>query len=121
MPRSMDGHGFLITRKPPSLGPQGVPSRLTTWGSTPKNGIAQLPGLASVIPGSGVIMMPPASVCHQASTIREPPPRLPTGVDERAGAAADDLVVPHPGLGVDRLPDATEQPQRRQIVLLRQV
>ena len=33
------------------------------------------PGLAVVIPGSGVIRMPPVSVCHQVSTIgqRSPP------------------------------------------------
>ena len=33
------------------------------------------PGLVSVIPGSGVIMMGPVSVCHQVSTIgqRSPP------------------------------------------------
>ena len=46
---------------------------------------------------------------------------LPPGVDDRAAPAADDLVVPHPGLGVDRLADAAEQPQRREIVLLRQI
>ena len=33
------------------------------------------PGLVAVTPGSGVIMMPPVSVCHQVSTIgqRSPP------------------------------------------------
>src|SRR3954469_23684667 len=76
MPRSIDGHGFLITRNPPSLGAHGVPSRLTTCGSTPKNGRAQLPGLAGVIPGSGVIMIAPVSVCHQVSTIGQRPPPM---------------------------------------------
>ena len=49
------------------------------------------PGLVVVTPGSGVIMMPPVSVCHQVSTIGQRP-------------LADVLVVPDPGLGVDRLP-----------------
>ena len=33
------------------------------------------PGLVAVMPGSGVIMIPPVSVCHQVSTIgqRSPP------------------------------------------------
>ncbi len=66
----------MITRNPPSFGPQGVPSRLTTCGSTPKNGMAQLPGLAAVMPGSGVIMIAPVSVCHQVSTIGQRPPPI---------------------------------------------
>ena len=36
---------------------------------TPKNGRVAEPGLSSVAPGSGVIRMPPVSVCHQVSTI----------------------------------------------------
>src|SRR6478672_10680524 len=35
----------------------------------PGNGLVAEPGLVSVIPGSGVIMMWPVSVCHQVSTI----------------------------------------------------
>ncbi len=38
--------------------------------------MAQLPGLAEVIPGSGVIMIPPVSVCHQVSTIGQRPPPM---------------------------------------------
>src|SRR5690606_4051057 len=34
---------------------------------------------------------------------------LPPGIDDRAAAAAHDVVVPAPGLGVDRLADAAEQ------------
>ena len=34
----------------------------------------QLPGLVGVQPGSGLIMMPPVSVCHHVSTIGQ---RLP--------------------------------------------
>ena len=58
------------------MGAHGVPSRFTTCGSTPKNGRAQLPGLVGVIPGSGVIMMAPVSVCHQVSTIGQRPPPM---------------------------------------------
>ena len=53
-----------------------MPSRLTTCGSTPKNGRAQLPGFVGVIPGSGVIMIAPVSVCHQVSTIGQRPPPI---------------------------------------------
>ena len=53
-----------------------MPSRLTTCGSTPKNGRAQLPGFAAVIPGIGVIMIAPVSVCHQVSTIGQRPPPM---------------------------------------------
>src|SRR5678815_110473 len=41
----------------------------------PKKGRVPEPGLVGVAPGSGVIMIPPVSVCHQVSTIghRFPP------------------------------------------------
>ena len=41
----------------------------------PGSGRVAEPGLVSVMPGSGVIMMWPVSVCHQVSTIgqRSPP------------------------------------------------
>ena len=51
-------------------------------------------------------MIIPVSVCHHVST---------TGTLVRA----DLLAVPDPGLGVDRLADRPQQPQRRQVVLLR--
>ena len=44
---------------------------------------------------------------------------LPPGIDDGAAVAADDLVVPHPGFGIDRLADGAEQAQARQVVLLR--
>ena len=37
---------------------------------------------------------------------------LPPGVDDRAAAVADHVVVPVPGLGIDRLADRAEQAQR---------
>ena len=43
---------------------------------------------------------------------------LPPGIDDRAAAAADLLVIPHPGFRIDRLADGAEQPQARQVVLL---
>ena len=57
-------------------------------------------------PGSAEIMIAPVSVCHQVSTI---------GVR----AAADDLAVPDPRLGVDRLAHRPEQAQARQVEALR--
>ena len=46
---------------------------------------------------------------------------LPPGVHDRAAAAADVLVVPEPGLGVDRLTDRAEQPQAGQVEARRDV
>src|ERR1035437_3636052 len=40
----------------------------------PKNGNVAEPGLVGVAPGSGVIRMPPVSVCHHVSTMGQ---RLP--------------------------------------------
>src|SRR5262249_44479840 len=45
--------------------------------------------------------------------------RLPPGVDDGTALLADDAVVPHPRLGIDRLADAPEEPERRQVVLAR--
>jgi hypothetical protein len=46
-----------------------LPSVSTIAGWMPKKGLVAEPGLRSVAPGSGVIRMPPVSVCHQVSTI----------------------------------------------------
>src|SRR5271169_4143504 len=71
----MDGHGFSITRKPPSFGAHGAPSLRTTLAAMPGSGRVAEPGLVGVAPGSGEIMIAPVSVCHQVSTIgqRSPP------------------------------------------------
>jgi hypothetical protein len=42
-------------------------------GCTPKNGWVAEPGFSLVAPGSGVMRMPPVSVCHQVSTIGQRP------------------------------------------------
>ena len=42
---------------------------------------------------------------------------LPPGVDDRRFAAADMIVIPAPGFGIDRLAHTTEQAERREIVL----
>ena len=46
-----------------------------TSAETPGNGVMAAPGLVAVMPGSGVMRMPPVSVCHHVSTIgqRSPP------------------------------------------------
>ena len=46
----------------------------TSSADTPGKGTVAEPGLVVVTPGSGVIMIPPVSVCHQVSTIGQ---RLP--------------------------------------------
>ncbi len=73
----------------------------------PGSGCVQEPGLVAVTPGTGEIMIAPVSVCHQVSTI-----------GQRSCRCA---VVPHPRFRVDRLTDAAEQPQLRQVVLRRDV
>ena len=70
----------------------------------PGSGNVAEPGFSVVQPGSGLIMM--------AARLG-----LPPRVDHRAAATADVLVVPHPGLGVDRLADRAEQAQAGQVVL----
>src|SRR5438477_357596 len=71
------GHGRRSVRNPP---PSSTiePSFRTTAASTPGNGLVAEPGFVFVIPGSGVIMIWPVSVCHQVSTIgqRSPPMTL---------------------------------------------
>ena len=39
----------------------------------PKNGSVADPGLGGMAPGSGVMRMPPVSVCHQGSTTAQRP------------------------------------------------
>ena len=81
----------------PSAAPSStLPSPSTSSGLTPKNGRVAEPGLRSVAPGSGVIRMPPVSVCHQVSTIGSLP-------------VADDVEIPLPGFRIDRLADRAEQ------------
>src|SRR5271154_7611129 len=46
-----------------------LPSASTISGCTPKKGRVAEPGLSLVAPGSGVMRIPPVSVCHQVSTI----------------------------------------------------
>ena len=50
-----------------------LPASSTMAGSRPKNGTVAWPGLTSMAPGSGVIRMPPVSVCHQVSTMGTSP------------------------------------------------
>ena len=59
----------------------------------PKNGRVAEPGLSGVAPGSGVIRMPPVSVCHHVSTIGQRP--SPTTCHDTT-----------PGFRIDRLADA---------------
>ena len=40
----------------------------------PGSGKVHEPGTSGVAPGSGLIMWPPVSVCHQVSTIGQRPP-----------------------------------------------
>ena len=70
----MPGQGLRMTSLPPELRGTGLPLSSTTSGTMPKKGSVAEPGLVGVAPGSGVIMMPPVSVCHQVSTIGQ---RLP--------------------------------------------
>src|SRR5438477_10701904 len=76
MPRSIAGHGFVITRYPAP--PKGTlrPSSSTTSAPTPGNGNVALPGFVVVRPGSGVMRIIPVSVIHHVSTIGQRPPPI---------------------------------------------
>jgi hypothetical protein len=66
----------VITSSPPLPAPTGDPSSFTTSIEIPGMGTCALPGLVVVIPGSGLTMMAPVSVCHQVSTIGADPPPM---------------------------------------------
>ena len=69
----------------------------------PGSGNVAEPGLVGVAPGQ--------RRDHVAAGLG-----LPPGVDDRAAAAADGLVVPHPRFGIDRLADGAEDAQRLEVV-----
>src|SRR5687767_5160482 len=69
----MLGHGRLITSTPPLPLPTECPVSSTMSDMMPGRGKVAEPGLVGVAPGSGVIMWPPVSVCHQVSTIGQRP------------------------------------------------
>jgi hypothetical protein len=58
-----------MQRLPVAAPSSTLPSASTICGTTPKNGLVAEPGLSAVAPGSGVMRIPPVSVCHQVSTI----------------------------------------------------
>src|ERR1700677_1330170 len=72
----MEGQGCLITRNPPEPGGTLTPSRVTTSAITPGSGSVAEPGLVSIAPGSGEIIVAPVLVCHQVSTIGQRPPPI---------------------------------------------
>ena len=106
MPRSIEGQGLRITRKPPSPWGRRCPVLVDNFGDDAWEGdLVALPGLVGDGTGQGgEIMMAPVSVCHQVSTMGQRPP-------------ADLLVIPHPGLGVDRLADGAQNSETGKIVL----
>src|SRR5450755_2355814 len=69
MVRSMLGHGFFKTKRPPSPVGTFCPSCVTTSGTTPKKGRPVEPGFVKFAPGRVVSMIAPVSVCHHVSTI----------------------------------------------------
>ncbi len=77
-----------------------LPSASTSTGLMPGSGRVAEPGFKGVAPGSGEMRIPPVSVCHQVSTMGQ-------------RAVAHDIVIPEPGLGIDRLADRAQQAQRR--------
>ena len=76
--RSIAGHGRVRTSRPwPSAIDSPVVSSRTS-ARIPGNGCVADPGFVAVMPGSGVIMIAPVSVCHHVSTTgqRSPPMTL---------------------------------------------
>src|SRR5579872_199208 len=92
--RAIDGHGFRITSRPPCPAGTGLPSRVTTSGTTPKNGRVAEPGLAGTAPGIGEIIVAPVSVCHQVSTIGHRPPPITSRYQIHASGLIGSPTVP---------------------------
>ena len=67
--RICPGQLSISTRLPSQAPSSAWPSLSTIAGCTPKNGSVAEPGFCAIAPGSGVMRMPPVSVCHQVSTI----------------------------------------------------
>ncbi len=107
MPRSIDGHGRVSASSPPPTSTFS-PLSVRISAEMPGNGLRRRSGLERRDAGQ--------RRDHDRAGLR-----LPPGVDDRAALAADELVVPDPRFGVDRLADRSEQAQRRQIVLLRKL
>src|ERR1700733_6782133 len=76
MPRIIEGHGLVSTMYPPPPSGTLLPasSRMST--PIPGNGFVAEPGFSVVMPGSGVIIIAPVSVCHHVSTIGQRPPPM---------------------------------------------
>ncbi len=72
----------------------------------PGNGCVAEPGFVAVIPGSGVIMIAPVSVCHHVSTIGQRSPPITLWYHSQA-------------FGLIGSPTRAEQPQRAEVELAR--
>ena len=53
-----------------------LPASSTTSAEIPGSGNVADPGFVVVAPGSGLIMIPPVSVCHHVSTTGQRPPPI---------------------------------------------
>ena len=93
MVRSMPGHGCVRVRKPPPVSSRR-PLASTSSGTMPGKGMVAEPGLVVTTPGSGVIMMPPVSVCHQVSTMGQRPPPMCSWYQIQASGLIGSPTVP---------------------------
>ena len=90
-----------MTRKPPWFGGIGLPWRSTISATTPGKGrVAEKRERG----GAGLGWSRSGQRCNQNRARFG----LPPGIDDRAALAADHLVIPDPGLGIDRLADGAE-------------
>ena len=60
----------------------------------PKNGSVAEPALSGVTAGSGVIRMPPVSVCHHVSTIGQRPSPTTSWYQRHSGSLIGSPTVP---------------------------
>ena len=60
----------------------------------PGSGWVAVPGLVVVTPGSGLIMMPPVSVCHQVSTMGQRSPPMTSWYQIQASGLMGSPTVP---------------------------
>ena len=66
---SLAGIGGLTAGTPPAVAGKEWPSCGAASTMTPGGGFVAHPGFVGTAPGTGEIMMPPVSVCHQVSTM----------------------------------------------------
>ena len=91
MVRSIAGHGRSIARYPALT---RLPASSLSDTEMPGKGRVALPGVVAVTPGSGVIIIPPVSVCHQVSMMGQRPAPMVSWYQIQASGLIGSPTVP---------------------------